>query len=158
MKNIKFLPLSISLVLPFIAGGIGSYFTAPAITTWYATLEKPFFNPPNWIFGPVWTLLYIFMGISFYLVWTTHTKKPERVFGIRLFMIQLAVNTLWSIIFFGLQSPSLALLVIIILWILIFLTIKNFLKISKPASWLLIPYLAWVSFAALLNIAITLLN
>jgi translocator protein len=122
-----------------------------AIPTWYAALNKPFFSPPNWIFGPVWTLLYIMMGYSLYLVWVRR-KVPT------IFWIQLFLNFIWSIIFFGMKNPTLALVNIIVLWIAIVLTIKAFSKIDKLASRLLWPYLAWVSFATFLNLAIVLLN
>lgn len=158
LRSIKIPQLATSISLPFIAAAIGSYFTMPAITSWYATLEKPFFSPPNWLFGPVWTLLYLLMGISLYLVWTARANKAQKAVAMKVFFVQLVLNSVWSIVFFGLQSPLLALLVIVGLWILIVLTIKHFLKISKIASWLLIPYLAWVSFASLLNLAIFYLN
>ena len=158
MKNTKFKSLIISLALPFLAGGIGSYFTAPAIRDWYSTLNKPFFNPPNWIFGPVWTLLYIFMGLSLYLYWTAIVNKSIKLIGVRIFLIQLGLNSLWSVVFFNLQSPLSAFIVICVLWMMIFLTIREFMKVSQIASWLLIPYLAWVSFATILNFSIMYLN
>lgn len=144
--------LIISLLLPQLAGLVGSLFTFSAIPTWYATLNKPSFSPPNWIFGPVWTTLYILMGISLYLVWS----KGKR--GVALFKFQLVINALWSILFFGLRSPILGLITIIILWTMILALIKIFWKIDKTASVLLWPYLAWVSFASVLNLAILLLN
>ncbi len=158
IKKVKIIPLLVSLSLPFLAGSIGSYFTFPAINSWYKTLEKPFFSPPNWVFGPVWTLLYIFMGISLYLIYTRDTKDIAKSKGLKVFLIQLALNSLWSIAFFGLKSPLTALVIILVLWALILLTIKYFMKINKAAGWLLIPYLAWVSFATILNFAIQLLN
>lgn len=152
-KNLAKLFLSISLCLG--AGIIGSFFTISSPPagglTWYATLNKPSFSPPNWIFGPVWTILYILMGISLYLVWTKK-KVPT------IFWIQLILNTVWSIIFFGMRNPTLALVDIAALWISIFLTIKSFYKINKLAGNLLIPYLIWVSFASILNLSIVLLN
>ncbi|MBI4038125.1 tryptophan-rich sensory protein [Candidatus Daviesbacteria bacterium] len=147
--NIPKLILAVGVCLG--AGGVGSIFTFSSIPTWYVTLNKPFFSPPNWIFGPVWTTLYILMGISLYLVWIKN-KVPT------VFWTQLILNAVWSIIFFGLQNPSLALVDIVALWIAIVLTIKAFYPISKPASYLLIPYLAWVSFASILNLSIVLLN
>lgn len=158
IKKIKIIPLLASLSLPFLAGSIGSYFTFPAINSWYKTLEKPFFSPPNWVFGPVWTLLYIFMGISLYLIYTRDTKDIAKSKGLKVFLIQLALNSLWSIAFFGLKSPLTALGIILVLWVLILLTIKYFMKINKAAGWLLIPYLAWVSFATILNSSIVVLN
>jgi len=139
-------------------GFIGSVFTAPAITSWYAFLNKPFFNPPNWIFGPVWTLLYILMGISVYSVLTTRPKSDGYNHALQLFALQLVFNFLWSVIFFGLRNLLAAFLEIIILWIAILLTWQKFKKISRTAANLLIPYIAWVSFALILNLAIVFLN
>ncbi len=147
-----------SISVCFLAAGIGSVYTTPAIDTWYITLNKPFFNPPNWIFGPVWTLLYLLMGISLYLVWVTKTEKKAKRLGTIFFFIQLALNVLWSILFFGLKSPIGAFIGIILLWLAIYLTIRKFLEVSKLAGWLLIPYLAWVSFATILNLSVVLLN
>ena len=158
MTKIKILPLILSLGICFLAAGIGSLFTTSAIDTWYTTLQKPFFIPTNWIFGPVWTLLYLMMGISLYIFWNTKTSATERRQGISLFSVQLAFNVLWSILFFGLKSPIAAFVGIIILWFAIYLTIRNFLKASKLAGWFLIPYLAWVSFATILNLSIVFLN
>lgn len=148
--------LVVSLLLPFIAGGIGSYFTFSEITSWYSTLEKPFFTPPNWVFGPVWTLLYILMGMAFYLVW--QTKKGKKVLAYKYYFSQLLLNTLWSIVFFGLHQPVWAFVLILFLWFAIFQTITQFLRIHKLAGQLLYPYIAWVSFASLLNLGIVVLN
>lgn len=158
VTKIKILPLVLSVGVCFLAAGIGSVFTTSAIDTWYTTLQKPVFNPPSWIFGPVWTLLYLVMGISLYIFWNTKTNAKEKRQGLSLFFVQLALNVLWSILFFGLKSPIAAFFGIILLWLVIFLTIKNFLQISKAAGWLLIPYIAWVSFAAVLNLSIVILN
>lgn len=157
MRKIYFGKLLISLVLPFIAAAIGSFFTFNAIPTWYAGLQKPALSPPNWVFGPVWSALYLMMGISFYIIWTKKTKqnKDQVIF---LYFTQLVLNTLWSIIFFGMKQPFLAFMEIIILWILILLTIVSFSKIAKSAAYLLLPYLLWVSFATYLNFAIWKLN
>lgn len=146
--------LSIGLCLG--AGILGSFFTVSSIPTWYVTLNKPPFSPPNWVFGPAWTILYILMGISLYLVWISKGKLKQN--ALNLFFVQLGLNALWSIIFFGMKNPTLALVDIVALWIVIFLTIKSFTKISKLAGNLLIPYLLWVSFASVLNLAIVLLN
>lgn len=148
-KSIPKLILSIGLCLG--AGILGSFFTVSAIPDWYATLNKPFFSPPNWVFGPAWTILYILMGYSLYLIWVKN-KVPS------VFWIQLILNAVWSIIFFGMKNPALALVDIAALWIAIVFTIKAFIKINKLAGNLLIPYLLWVSFATLLNLAIVLLN
>lgn len=153
----SFPKLIISIAIPFIAGGIGSYFTYPAISSWYATLEKPFFSPPNFLFGPVWTILYLLMGFSFYLIWSGKVTLKQKQ-AIRFYFVQLILNTSWSIIFFGFKNPLLAFINIIFLWIFIFLTIKSFLSIKRPAGYLLLPYILWVSFAALLNFSIVILN
>ena len=152
--NIKLLTLSLILCLG--AGGIGSLFTTPAISTWYTTLNKPVFSPPNFIFAPVWITLYILMAIAFYLVLIN--KSKDKRMAITFFLTQLVLNVFWSVIFFGLHNPIFAFVEIIILWIAIFLTIKSFYKISRNASYLLIPYLLWVSFASVLNLSIVLLN
>lgn len=152
-KRIK---LTISVILPLLIGFLGSFFTSSSISTWYPTLVKPSFNPPNWLFGPVWTLLYMLMGVSFYLIWSSKSKKKEQ--AMVFFGIQLLLNFFWSIIFFGLQSMFFAFVEILILWMLIMITIFAFYKISRKAAYLLIPYLIWVSFAAVLNASLFLLN
>jgi len=134
------------------AGIFGSIATVSSVKTWYLTdLVKPSFNPPSWIFGPVWTVLFFLMGISLYLVWT----KKNNLFW---FWIQLILNILWSFLFFGLRSPSLAFYEIIILWLAILMTIFKFWSYNKKAAILLIPYLVWVSFASFLNFSIMRLN
>lgn len=139
------------------AGIIGAVFTTSNISTWYFTLNKPVFTPPNWLFGPAWTFLYFLMGISLYLIWQEKDSKQKKL-GLKLFFAQLGLNTLWSIIFFGGHSLVGGLVIIILLWVLILLTINAFHKIKKAASYLLYPYLAWVSFATILNLSIVLLN
>ncbi len=158
MKKENILKLVISISLPLLAGFIGSYFTIPYIETWYSGLNKPTLNPPNYIFAPVWTVLYIFMGVSLFLVWKSDKKISEKKNSFIFFATQLILNSSWSIIFFGLQNPQLALINIFILWLFIILTILSFFKISKIASVILIPYLLWVSFASYLNYAIYILN
>lgn len=155
MKNAP--KLLTSIAISFAAAAIGSLATIPNIPTWYATLEKPFFNPPNWVFGPVWSVLYLLMGISLYLVWVSRSKQPKRK-AFALFGLQLFLNTLWSLTFFGLQVPWLAVGVILALLISIILTMREFNRHSRVAPFLLIPYVAWVSFATLLNISIAALN
>jgi len=157
MKFTDILKLVVSVILCQIAGFLGSLFTTPAIPTWYATLKKPFFNPPNWIFSPVWISLFILMGISLFLVWRRQ-GHPRFKTALTFFFVQLILNIFWSVAFFGLRSPLLGLIDIVFLWIAILLTIQNFLKVSKFAGVLLIPYLLWVSFAALLNFSLWLLN
>jgi tryptophan-rich sensory protein len=147
-----------SLAITSLAGFIGSYFTFDAIPNWYATLEKPALNPPNWIFGPVWTTLYILMATAAFLIWKKGWEKKEVKIALSVFLIQLVLNTLWSILFFGLQNPAIAFVEIVFMWLAIVATIFLFSKISKPAAWLLIPYILWVSFASYLNFAIWMLN
>ena len=141
-----------------MVGILGSYFTFSSIPTWYAYLNKPFFNPPNWIFGPVWTLLYAMMGFAAFVIWEKAKNKTVRKKAMRLFGFQLFLNGIWTPIFFGLKNLLFALLVIIALWVLILLTIEEFHKIEKKAAYLLVPYLLWVTFATLLNLAILILN
>jgi tryptophan-rich sensory protein len=129
-----------------------------AIPTWYATLNKPMFSPPNWLFGPVWTALYFLMGVSLFLVWKQGFKKKQVKSAVKVFLFQLVVNFLWSILFFGLQSPLLGLIDIVLMLGLIIYSIKLFYPISKIAAYLLVPYLLWVSFATLLNLFILILN
>ena len=150
--------LIISLFVCQLAGITGSIFTTPVIATWYATLKKPPFSPPNWLFGPVWIALYVLMGISLFLVWRKGSDTQFVRNGLILFGIQLFFNVLWSVAFFGLRSPISGLVVIVILWITILLTILQFSKVSELATALLIPYIVWVSFAAILNLSLFLLN
>lgn len=153
----KIIKLLLSFVITFSAGIIGSIFTFPAITTWYATINKPSFNPPNFLFGPVWTILYILMAIALFLVWKDNNKK-SKLDAMLSFGFQIALNALWSIVFFGLKNPTMAVAVIIALWIMILLTIINFYRINKTAGLILIPYILWVSFASVLNLFVARLN
>lgn len=141
-----------------LVGLLSTPFTIASIPTWYATLNKPFFSPPNWIFGPVWTVLYALIGISFFLIWEKGFKKKQAKKAGIFFGIQLVLNFIWSILFFGFQSPLLAFIDIIILLIVIAFTIRAFYKISQNAAYLLVPYLVWVSFATVLNLSILILN
>jgi tryptophan-rich sensory protein len=150
--------LILGIFICLFAGFIGSFFTTPAIPTWYAMLQKPSFAPPNWVFFPVWTALFIMMGISLFLIWQKGWEDKKVKTAIYLFACQLVLNTFWSIAFFGLKSPFLGLMEIIILWIAILATILTFNKLSRTAAYLLIPYILWVSFAALLNFIIWRLN
>ena len=150
--------LVIAVVVAEFAGIIGSVFTISAIPTWYAMLAKPALNPPSWIFGPVWTMLYILMGIAAFLVWRKGWNSKGVKTALSLFGLQLVLNALWSIIFFGLHNPAWALVDIIAMWIVIVATIAVFARISRSAAWLLAPYIAWVSFALYLNYAIWRLN
>ena len=154
----KILKLIISILICEGAGIIGSFFTTPTISTWYQTLNRPFFAPPNFLFAPVWIILYFLMGVSLYLVWEKGLDKKKVKHALLFFGLQLILNVSWSALFFGLRSPLDGLIAIVVLWCLILLTIIYFLKVSKTAGYLLFPYLAWVTFATLLNLAIYLLN
>lgn len=155
-KSILKLVLSIAICQG--AGLIGTVFTVSSIQNWYNLLNQPSFRPPNWLFGPAWTILYTLMGISLYWIWTKGTKKKEVKDGLKLFAVHLAFNATWSIVFFGMRNISLSLANIVVLWILIVMVMVRFYKIDKKASLILIPYFAWVSFAAILNFSIFLLN
>lgn len=156
MKDLS--KLIVSVIVCELVGLLGTPFTISAIPTWYATLNKPFFAPPNWIFGPVWTLLYFLMGVAIYLIWKQGWQnKKVKMAGI-FFLAQLALNFIWSPIFFGLRAPLLGLIVIVAMWGVIVMTMKKFYPLSRTAFYLLVPYLLWVSFATLLNVAIVILN
>ncbi len=157
MKRSDVLKLAASILLCQVAGFLGSLFTTPAIPTWYQTLKKPPFTPPNWIFSPVWISLFVMMGISLFLVWRRQ-GQPYVKTALILFFAQLILNILWSIAFFGLKSPLLGLIDIVLLWFAILITILIFFKVSRWAGGLLLPYLLWVSFAALLNFSLWTLN
>jgi translocator protein len=148
--------LFISLLLPQLAGVIGALFTVRSIPTWYVYLNKPSFSPPNWLFGPVWLILYLMMGVAVYLNWIKKNKQAK--FNVRLFFVHLFFNLIWTPIFFGAKNLSLVLIIIFVIWILITAMIYNFWKVNKASSLLLIPYLLWVSFATLLNYFIWKLN
>jgi benzodiazapine receptor len=158
MKIKDILKLVASIILCQLAGLIGSLATIPAIPTWYASLEKPFFNPPNWVFGPVWTGLYFLMGISLFIACQRGKGNSQARIALVFFFVQLILNAFWSLAFFGLKSPLLGLIVIVLLWIAIFITIRKFLSISRTAALLLVPYILWVSFAAVLNVSLWILN
>ncbi len=136
---------------------IGTLSTIASIPTWYAALNKPSFNPPNWIFGPVWIILYTLMAIAAWLVWRT-PASPRRTAALWLFAIQLVLNFLWTPVFFRFHDLGLALTIIVLLWLAILVTAIRFWPLSRPASWMLLPYLAWVGFATALNFAIFRLN
>lgn len=150
--------LIITVAICLVAGVIGSFFTAPNIPTWYADLNKPWFTPPSWVFGPVWTILYILMGVSLFLVLRVGWERRDVQIGTAVFGIQLVLNILWSYLFFGLRSPLYGLIGIVALWIAILATIIWFFRISHPAAILLVPYIAWVSIATALNYSIYVLN
>lgn len=154
----KIIAIIIAIAIPVTVGALSGFFTTSEITSWYAGINKPSFNPPNWIFGPVWTLLYVLMGIASYLVWKKGTDSLEVKTALLLYGQQLFFNFWWSFIFFYLHEPGWAFAEIIFLWLLILVTIFRFSKVSKTAAWLLVPYISWVSFAAILNYAIWQLN
>ena len=152
----KIWKLIISILIPFLASAIGGFFTSTSVSTWYVDLIKPSFNPPSWVFGPVWTILYLLMGIALYLVWVDKSKNKKLAFI--AFGTQMFLNALWSVLFFGLQKPLFAFVEIILLWSSILITIIYFYRINKNAAYLLIPYILWVSFAAVLNFSLFILN
>ena len=143
--------LFISILIPLLVGGIATFFTTSGVNGWYAMANKPSFNPPNWLFAPVWTALYIMMGIALFLVWKSEGHKAIKQTAFILFAVQLLLNFLWSFIFFYAKQPGWAFVDIMAMWIAILLTIIWFTKISITASWLLVPYIFWVTFASLLN-------
>ncbi len=181
MKYNNLLKLITSIIICELAGLVGAIFTTSEIKSWYKGLNKPFFSPPNWVFGPVWTIIFILMGISLYLVWLkkwkvenelriknrgTWNKLSRKFFSgswqkaniILIFSIQLLLNILWSVIFFRNHSVGLAFFELLMLWFAILFTIVNFYRVSKTAAFLLIPYILWVSFAGALNLVIFLIN
>lgn len=157
-RAIDILKLIVSIVVSQLAGVIGSIFTTRAIPTWYAELERPWFSPPSWLFGPVWVTLYVLMGIAAWLVWRQGIGHREVRIGLTLFAVQLVLNVLWSYVFFGRQAPLEGFMEILLLWLAILLTIIAFFRRSKPAGWLMVPYILWVSFAAVLNYFLWQLN
>jgi translocator protein len=157
MERSNVIKLINSVALTVGLSAASGYFTVKEIPTWYASLVKPSFNPPNYLFGPVWTILYILMGISLFLIWK-QPPSPQRKKAIVIYVVQFALNLAWSFIFFNQHQIFLAFVEIIVIWIGILLTIFAFSKFSKIAAWLLVPYISWVSFAAFLNYHIWLLN
>lgn len=158
MKLNNFSKIVFFVIACELVGIAGSVFTIGSIPTWYKTLNKPFFSPPNWIFGPVWTTLYLMMGISAGLIWLKGLKSKKVKKALSYFLIQLFLNFTWSIIFFSLHQPLLAFINIVLLWLSILMIMIKFYRIFKPSAYLLIPYILWVSFAAVLNLAIVILN
>jgi tryptophan-rich sensory protein len=157
MKKTLTLKFLISILLPLSLGAIAGMFTSQSVPEWYATLNRPSFNPPNWIFGPVWTTLYILMGISFFLIWKKEASKVRNR-AILIFLLQLLLNFAWSFIFFYFNMIGLALVEIILLWISIVMMLVVFYKIKPLASYINIPYLLWVTFATVLNAGYYILN
>ena len=150
--------LFISIVIPVLVGATAGFFTVSGVGTWYQTINKPSWNPPSWIFGPVWTTLYIMMGIALFLVWKSEASEVMKKNAFAIFTVQLLLNFFWSFIFFNQQQPGWALVEIIGMWVAILLTIFAFANVSKTAAWLLVPYISWVSFATILNYTIWQLN
>ena len=155
-KNIIYLFLFVILCL-LLGNGLGGYFTFISVETWYQTINKPNFNPPDWIFAPVWTTLYIFMGISIWLIWKSNSSK-NRTLGIIIFCLQFFFNIFWTYLFFGIQKIGASFFEIIILIFLILLNINYFFKTNKIESYLLVPYLLWVIYASILTFNIWILN
>jgi benzodiazapine receptor len=147
-----------AVLLCVIVGSLGSLVTITGPNSWYASLEKPFFAPPNWIFAPIWVILFVLMGIALYLVWECGVQRRKVQIALAVFGVQFVLNVLWSFLFFGLKSPFLGLVDIILLWIMIAITIVLFHQIKKSAAYLLLPYIVWVSIATALNYAIYVLN
>lgn len=157
MKISSLWKLIISFSVVTVAAVVGSLATFSAIPTWYVTLHRTVLTPPNWVFGPVWTLLYILMAVAAFLVWK-QAKTEESRQGLILFIEQLVLNVAWSVIFFGLHQILLAFVTIIILWLTIIVTTIWFFRVNKPAGYLMLPYIVWVSFASMLNFAVYLVN
>ncbi len=153
----KSLKLVIAILLPMVVGGLSGFLTANSINGWYTTLNQPSFNPPNWVFGPVWTTLYLIMGISLYRIWSLPITE-ERNLAIKIFALQMTLNFFWSLIFFKWHLIGLALVEIIVMWIAIAMMIHKFKKLDKFAAYMNIPYLCWVSFATVLNASYYFLN
>ena len=156
MKN--WVKLVIALIIPQLVAASGAYFTVTGTGSWYQTLDKPSWNPPSWVFGPVWTTLYILMGIAMFLIWKSDAPEKLKRKATIFWGVQLVFNFLWSFLFFGQQQIFGALLEIVVLWVLILLTIFAFARVSKLAAWLLVPYISWVSFATILTYTIWDLN
>ena len=153
-KNI--IKLIICLIVPMLVGGISGVATVAGIKDWYVHLNKPFFNPPNYLFGPVWSILYLLMGISLFMI--LQSKSITKKKAISIFFVQLFLNFWWSFLFFKFQLLGISLIEIVLMWLSILWMIIEFKKINKTAAYLQIPYLAWVTFASLLNLAIWYLN
>jgi translocator protein len=156
MKN--WVKLVIALIIPQLVAASGAYFTVTGTGSWYQTLDKPSWNPPSWVFGPVWTTLYVLMGIAMFLVWRSDAPDKLKRRATILWGVQLVFNFLWSFLFFGQEQIFGALLEIVVLWVLILLTIFAFARVNKLAAWLLVPYISWVSFATILTYTIWDLN
>jgi len=151
------LALAVWIGVCLAAGGLGSFFTFEAVRTWYPTLQKPAWNPPAWVFGPVWTTLYVLMGTAAWRVWCRKSQVEVRP-ALRTFGVQLALNAAWSGLFFGMHAPGWAFLELLFLWAALLATVLQFRRLDGPSAWLLAPYLAWVTFAGVLNFTVWRLN
>jgi len=158
VKKFQFFPFLVSLVITLSIAFVSSLVTRPQVEGWYKTLAKPTFNPPPSLFGPVWITLYVMIAIAAYLVWQFRDSSRTYTVAASIYLVQLALNFSWSIVFFGLHGIGAALVVILFLWVSIILNIRWFNKFSSQAAWLLAPYLLWVTFACMLNLSIYLLN
>ena len=156
-KN-KFLTFILFLIITFSASFIGGLATITFKEPWYSLLNKPTFNPPDWIFGPVWTFLYTLMGISAGIIWEKGLEREEVREALQIFGVHLLLNAFWTILFFGFQTPEIALAEILILLITIILYTRRFYRIDHISGWMQVPYIAWVSFATILNLSIVWLN
>lgn len=156
LKTLGRIALAVAVCL--LVGALSGLATQSSVDTWYTTLNKPSFNPPNWVFGPVWTLLYLMMGVAAGLVWSRGAQGGPRNKALSLFASQLLLNASWSLVFFGLQSPLPALFILLALLVLIALTLRAFGKVTPAAAYLMVPYLLWVAFAGVLNYKIVELN
>lgn len=150
--------LIVAVLLPLVVGILGSFSTIDSVRDWYPTLVRPSFAPPSWVFGPVWTALYVMMGVASWLVWRRGLTRPEVRRALVLYSVQLGFNLAWSLVFFGLRRPFAALIDIVVLFALIAITTLRFVVVSRPAALLLLPYLAWVGFATALNAGFWWLN
>lgn len=158
ITNQSYPKLIAAILFCLIVGSLGSLVTTTGPGSWYTSLEKPFFAPPNWVFAPVWTTLFILMGIALYLVWQCGTENRDVQFALGIFGVQFFLNVIWSFLFFSLRSPLLGLTDIILLWVMIVVTIRAFYRVKKSAAYLLLPYIAWVTLATALNGAIYFMN
>lgn len=148
----------VAIAVVFVASAIGGAATGPNIPTWYATIQKPWFTPPNYVFGPVWTLLYAMLAFAFWRILRLPAETPGRTGAIGWFLAQISLNALWSVAFFGLRSPELGLIVIAALWASIVGNMVAFMRLDRTAGYMFPPYLAWVTYAAALNVGIAVLN
>ena len=157
--RIREVPMLIgSILIPLLVGYIGAIVTLSQISTWYSTLAKPWWSPPNWLFGPIWTTLYVLMGIGLFLVWREGIHRRDVRFAILIFAVQLVLSLLWSVVFFSFHALFGSFIIVMFLWLAILANIIAFLIISKWAGLLLVPYIIWVSIASYLNYSVYLLN